>query len=210
MEKCGLCQVNEANKKGTHVIPYFLLKSMLLSAGSKRAEGKEFTFQISSHDTDFHVGRGVSAAEIDDLVGKGQDADELAAKTDPHIVDNVWCFKCERLFSGIEEYYSKRAQFVESEELLENTCESSLAFLFWSSVFWRISITGYGDSNFLKQGDLEYLRGFLIRWLPIISKRDSGSISRLEMWVKESPMKYSLFVCPSEDTVGIVGVESNL
>ena len=58
-------------------------------------------------------------------------------------MDNVFCPKCEKLFSKYENKYSATYQLHLDEDLVENTkVTGAAAALFWYGVIWRISVTG--------------------------------------------------------------------
>lgn len=205
---CALCRERPANKSGAHVIPYFLIKSMLLPEGKKRGDAKEFSFEIGELNTDFFVGRNVFGEDLERLVGRFIDPDELKLKKDPYTVDNIWCQDCENLFGHLEDYYSRHLTFEGNKEgPVFNKCAASVATLFWCSIVWRIGITNFGGSQIIKAEDIEALRELIFTQRGEIENLNGRNFTSLLDAVMESGYCHQLLVCPTEEDISAVVVD---
>jgi hypothetical protein len=143
--KCLLCKENEADKKGSHIIPHFLLET-LINYDGRKGRDKEIVFSFNNLESSVYFGRSVSPEMIDALKGCALDEDELKANRDPHVIDYLFCSDCERKLSVIEAEYAERHN--KGADVHPN-----ISFLFWLSVLWRMSITG--DYNISLDADIE-------------------------------------------------------
>lgn len=64
---CKLCKRQEASKKGSHIIPSFLVASLVNYDLSKKRD-KEVSFRIDSLGTNFFVGRAVPPDKLEEAV----------------------------------------------------------------------------------------------------------------------------------------------
>lgn len=193
--------------EGAHVVPYFLISSMLNPEGKKRRDQKEFGFEIGELDTDYFVGRNVFGDDLERLVGQNVTPDELVEKKDPHTVDNEWCTDCEDWFGAIESHYSNNCQFDSEEGKVSNKSDSHLATLFWCSVMWRIGVTGYAGTPILKSEDLEGLRKLLNVTLPLVRTLDSDNLKKIKEEVEVSIYCHQLLISPEESDIALVVID---
>ena len=157
MNDCKLCLSQVADETGSHLIPHFLLKRVVNVEG-KTGRDQEMGFSLETTTSSSNFGRSVSIEKLHELYGENIDEEDLKNNIDPHVVDNYFCKDCEKRFATIESNYSN---FVNNPEI---KCKGNYALLFWSSIFWRMSVSKrYGQ--FFRADQEEKLRGFLDKYL---------------------------------------------
>lgn len=130
-------------------------------------------------------GRSVSPEKLSGLYGELSDED-IENNIDPHVVDNYFCKDCEKRLATIESTYSKVVSNPNTE------CNGAPALLFWTSIFWRMSISKkYGQ--FLREEQEEKLRSFLNKYL----SKDISEIPDFfnENQIKEYNISYKILRC---------------
>jgi len=130
MNKCKLCEHNEANQTGSHIIPHFLIKSMVNEGGSKKRD-KEVSFGINSIDADVFFGRSVTIDKIEETMGKPLTDDEIEGQSNHFTIDNMLCDSCEKKLAIVESYYSLNSE--------NGKVDAKVSTIFWYSILWRIS-----------------------------------------------------------------------
>lgn len=144
MKKCALCLSRNADKKGSHYVPHFLISSVFSSNGSKERD-KEISFRLGSKHVDMFVGRSVLPEEVEDVLGRELTDDELESNTHHHTRDFFICTPCENRFSVLESYYSiAEKKQVRKDDYAINPINGGISMLFWISVIWRWSVIGDG------------------------------------------------------------------
>ncbi len=97
MPLCVLCQKREADKTGSHIVPAFMLVSLI----GKR--NKEIGFQISSKGyVNKYIGREVSAETISELLDRELTDEDIESNENLFTVDNLLCTECENRLGVIE------------------------------------------------------------------------------------------------------------
>ena len=136
MQNCLLCQDNEADKTGSHIIPSFLMKR--INGGGERDH--EVGFEIRGGLANVYFGRDIYEEERKSLTDNG---DKLDSRENLDIRDHVFCKGCERYFSVLESRYAQslNLNYTEGKLTTNNKLSSSEALLFWFSIVWRVSIT---------------------------------------------------------------------
>ena len=174
MSKCLLCRVREANKKGSHIIPSFLMKRINSMDGCDERD-HEVGFAIGPGTVDSYFGREVYEDKRRELTNVES---RIEDRTNLDTMDNVFCPECETLFSKYESKYSRIYNLPFENNLIENTiaCGSEAA-IFWYSVIWRISATEHSKVR-LKPEFEEKLRQIVL----------SGKIGNSDIY-------YSLHYC---------------
>lgn len=133
----------KANKKGSHVIPHFLIKSMVNDNQNEKERDKEVSFKMESNFSGLYFGRGVLPDKIQEILRRDLTEEEVETIENHYVVDYFLCEQCEKRLSVIEAYYSEKSKsFTEKGKLRTNKVESHVALLFWYSILWRISVTG--------------------------------------------------------------------
>lgn len=163
MSKCKLCLVNDADKKGSHIVPAFVLKTLF-------ERNKEFVVSIGSESVDNNVGRDLTPEKIQEYMGRDLTDEEIAENQIPFIEDYILCTNCENRLGHLESIYASTIH----QKISNNECEideeltekdnSGLIALFWYSVIWRYSINGSNPFK-LKNKDLKKLRNYVNRHL---------------------------------------------
>lgn len=142
MEKCLLCKTNDADRKGSHIVPHFLIQSMYNADGEKGRD-KEVSMEIGAFSIGLYFGRSVSVDKINSVLGRELKDEEIEGQSNPFVLDFIFCNKCENRLGKIESIYSKESQKLQhlDSNFYLNGCTSLTATLFWTSVFWRIAVT---------------------------------------------------------------------
>ncbi len=190
MTKCLLCKDKEANKKGSHIVPHFLLKR-IENVDGKLGRDYELGFYIEEFDTKSYFGRNVQKEKLDEIYGELSD-EEIENNRHPLIVDYFFCTDCENRLSVIESEYAKTLNKV-GEDNYESGVSSEIGLLFWMSVIWRMSINKK-SGVLLTKGENEILRRILNRSL----KNSIDKIDILQMQESKDLKKiaYKLIRCP--------------
>lgn len=161
MEKCCLCKENQADKKGSHIVPHFLLKR-IENVDGKKGRDYELGFVIDGFNTSSHFGRNVQLEKLENIYGELSE-EELDRNSHPLIVDYIFCTKCENRLSKIESEYAKSIGKYQNKEY-SSGIPAEIGFLFWASVLWRISINKKNGVE-LTKNESELLRRILDRCL---------------------------------------------
>jgi hypothetical protein len=158
--KCKLCCETQADFKGSHIIPHFLVKTMVNDEGFTSRD-KEVSFALDGSFVNQYFGRAVSSDTIKKVLGRDLKEEELKKNINQYTEDYLLCTRCEKRFSYIEDYYSKNGMsFKEYETVIRNNADPLLSCLFWATVVWRIGVTEkYGLE--LKDKDIRKLRSIL-------------------------------------------------
>ncbi|MRX63582.1 hypothetical protein [Maribacter luteus] len=167
MKNCQLCKINVADKKGSHIVPHFLLKRILNDLGEKGRD-KEVAFILKKDVTTSHFGRAVQPEKLKEIYGEVTE-DLIENNTDDAIVDNYFCTNCEKRFGTIESEYAKTlTQSTSTKSNYISEKRPFLCFLFWASIIWRLSIQE--ESGFkLKQKEENKLGRILNKYLKLES-----------------------------------------
>lgn len=155
MSICKLCQQNEADKKGSHIIPFFLLREVENIDG-KKERNYEIGFSLGGSDVKSHFGSSILPERLEETFGEIQDED-IETNKHPMIVDHLLCTSCEKRFSVLESIYSK--YLADNNE--EVAIDSNISYLFWISVFWRLGVIDNNEVH-LPEDLLEKYRNLLI------------------------------------------------
>lgn len=163
--ECKICCLKEADKKGSHIIPHFLLKRVDNADNSKERD-KELGFVLSEYNPKSYFGRAVLPEKIEEV--HGEITDELISQNHiPLIEDNIFCSDCEKKLGVLESEYAKtigKSSAINAN--YSSGVDSFLGFLFWSSVIWRLSISK--NSGFsLHHNDEKRLQRILSKYLNI-------------------------------------------
>jgi len=170
---CRLCGKEQANKKGSHIVPHFLLKRVINVEG-KTQRDYELGFRIDKRGMSSHFGRSVHSEKLEETFGEISDED-IANNQQQLVVDNHYCSGCEERFALIESAYSKTLNRIETE-VYESGVSTILGLLFWGSVVWRMSNHGKSGVK-LKHEQEELLRSILDKYLP---KEDINELSSVD------------------------------
>lgn len=179
MGKCLICNQNDANQTGSHIVPHFLVKRIFNLEGETKRD-KELGFTIDKNDSKMFFGRAVLPEKLEDIYGP-VDEQLLEQNNIDGIVDNFFCDICEKKLAIIESEYSKSLKIIPPPNIsYQSNKIPFLGFLFWISVIWRISIMP--NSGFkLKDKDEKKLQRILNKYL-------SKDINQVELDINDSDL----------------------
>lgn len=143
--KCLLCKHEQANKKGSHVVPSFLMKRINSHGGCLQRD-HEVGFEIRSSEVKTYFGRSIYRDVREEYT---DDQSMMESRFNPDMLDHVFCSGCESLFSKLESSYANSIDLKnEPDSLIINNKASGFdAMLFWCSILWRCSVTHhFGNS----------------------------------------------------------------
>lgn len=143
--KCLLCKHEHANKKGSHIVPSFLMKRINSHDGCLQRD-HEVGFEIRSSEVKTYFGRSIYRDVREEYT---DDQSMMESRFNPDMLDYVFCSGCESLFSKLESSYAKSIDLKNNPDaLIINDKASGLeAILFWCSILWRCSVTRhFGNS----------------------------------------------------------------
>lgn len=190
MENCLLCKKNKADKKGSHIVPHFLLKRIENIEGE---DGRDYEigFSIGEFNTETNFGRSIQPEKLNEVFGELSD-DEIETNKHPLIVDYFFCSSCETRFSKTESEYSTTLNKYSDTEY-DSGIPAELGLLFWASILWRMSINKKSGVR-LTKNENEVLREILDTYLADeISTIDIESMRTSKDFEK---LNYKLFRCP--------------
>lgn len=180
MNKCKLCLLNDADDKGSHVVPHFLLKR-IFNVSNAKGRDQEISFKITDSDVETYFGRSVQPEKLEEVFGP-LTVEELESKAMADlVVDHEWCKACEKKFATLESFYSKTLT-VAKESTYLSTDDPLGALMFWLSILWRSSVTGKTNlrlsskderkiRNLLNEYELgKPYKEFIKKWLPVLSQ----------------------------------------
>lgn len=137
--RCALCRLSEANEVGSHLAPN-LLTAPAFSFDGKPKRDREIVDSFFINDCErnaTYYGREVSPVKITTDLGHEMTEEEVDKNLNVLCFDHIFCKDCEKRFSIIESAY---ADFY----LKDKQIHPRVAYLFWLSVFWRMSIGNMG------------------------------------------------------------------
>lgn len=191
MENCKLCREKLAEKKGSHIVPHFLLRRIENIEG-KTGRDYELGFYIEEFDTKSYFGRALQPDKLEDIYGALSD-EEIEKNKHPLVVDNFFCADCEYRFSLIESEYSKTLNTIGNGNF-KSGVSSEIGLLFWLSVFWRISINKRSGVE-LTSGENEISRRILKRELT--QSICSIDIKKMQTYKDLNRITYKVIRCPN-------------
>lgn len=130
---CPICGKLHPNKTGMHLVPLFLIKHLF--PRFKELAIEENNAMAYSYG---YVGRDL-ASHINDIRGyelTEEEAELEQLMPNPLTRDYLWCSDCEKRITAIENIMLS----VHKKQLHNEEYESKAPYLFWLSVFWRMSI----------------------------------------------------------------------
>lgn len=150
-QKCKLCNTNDANQTGSHILTAWLVASVFTKAEKKR--DNEIMFEIAPFDSKLpFIGRNVSPDTIEEQLGRALTDEEIKNQENILVRDNLLCTNCEKRFQVIEDEYLNKVH--KEIEKLENdnittipSNHSNLIRLFFLSQVWRTSAIGNLNFN---------------------------------------------------------------
>lgn len=174
---CKLCKTNSADKTNSHLIPFFLLKSMVTPSETKRTE-KEISFDLSKPGfVNYFLGRELLPEKIQEVLGRDKTEKEIKTNNNFFSVDYTFCSSCEDKFTRIESLFSsnifpslkKLSVGNLKDPLILNETNSLITKLFCYSVIWRLAVTNYREYK-IPEATLEKLDKILNLCLSTVEK----------------------------------------
>lgn len=144
---CALCRQAEADKKNTHYLTDGIIKNCLnQDGGGKSKTGLYFDVSSNKLFTEFNFQRETSVGRIEEVLGRTSTKEENErAKQNAFSVDNVFCTKCEDIFTKIEDKFINEYRHKFRDADLTNITELSFddtttIRLFFLLQIWRTAI----------------------------------------------------------------------
>jgi hypothetical protein len=190
MAKCKLCLDKEADFKGSHIVPHFLLKRIFNIEG-KKGRDYELEFVIDGINTQAYYGRKVPREKLDSLFDEVKEGVTEENK-DPHVEDYIFCTSCEKRLGAIESEYAKTLD-KHSNTTYNSGIKSELGLLFWASVLWRMSVNKKNGVSQTK-GEDETLRRILNRCIK--ENIEDIDIENMRSSKDLRKISYKLLRCP--------------
>jgi hypothetical protein len=139
MPICALCRKREADKKGSHLVPHFLMKRVD-NADNKIGRDQELGFELGMGKVKGYFGRNVQPDKLEGVFGELSDKDIACARSSM-IVDDLLCGTCETRLAKLEGAYSGSMNNKGTGNY-QSFADGLLATLFWISIYWRMSASG--------------------------------------------------------------------
>lgn len=169
--KCQLCKNSDADKTNTHYLSDNIIRLALNENGSNIRE-KGFYFNVSNDDkfVEFNFQRNTSITKIENHIKREITDFDIEKSTDqtPFSVDYIFCSKCEKIFTEIENNFNNqilvkfRNSNLDNLEYLEfsNEAEQKTLRLYFYLQIWRSAICD--DNINLDEETQETLRDFIL------------------------------------------------
>ncbi len=138
MPVCALCHQREADKTGSHLVPFFLMRTVDNVDGRKE-RNMELGFELGKGHVISYFGGGVLPERLEPVLGEISEED-IAHSRSSMIVDHLLCSQCESRLGKLESFYSGTLA-KKGEGAYQTTTDGFHAFLFWISIFWRLSVS---------------------------------------------------------------------
>ena len=143
--KCLLCKHEQANKKGSHIVPSFLMKRINSHDGCLQRD-HEVGFEIRSSEVKTYFGRSIYRDVREEYT---DDQSMMESRINPDMLDHIFCSGCESLVSKLESSYANSIDLKNEPDslIINNKASGFEAMLFWCSILWRCSVTHhFGNS----------------------------------------------------------------
>lgn len=194
---CLLCRQRNDFRKGSHLAPNTLIQQFFSIDGSS-TRGKEIAKEHIAAELKERKfwGSAVQPEEIDETFGEViPDSEKIEIKPNPLTRDDVFCDFCEKRFGYIEGAYG---EYLHGRK---KTVNPVISYLFWVSVFWRLSIADMCVR--LSEADEEQMRLILDRNLPDTPK----GLTDLKSNDSLRGFKYCLYHCDDikGEVTGLIG-----
>lgn len=136
-QPCILCGQRPATKTNSHIIPSFLIAKVCSYDGQGKRD-QEVMFTMSSYEDKVYTGQ-IPSTKYEELFDTDRLTDERIErelKDNTASKDYIFCPECEKNLSVYLE--SPYASFQRGAKRIDGT----VAFYFWLSIVWRMSISG--------------------------------------------------------------------
>jgi len=163
MVKFALCLQRGADKKGSLLVPHFLMKTIDNGDG-KAGRDLELGFELGKGHVKSYFGGTVLPERLEPVFGEVSDED-IASSRSSMIVDYLLCSHCENRLGKLESGYSASLKNFSEQEYLTNE-DSFYSLIFWASIFWRLSVSESKQYE-LSEQDQEKLRAIIDEGLDV-------------------------------------------
>lgn len=213
---CQLCKNRAPDKKNAHIIPFFLIKS-IVNPGETKRTGKEISFNLTKHGmVDLFVSR-INQEEVDDLLGRELTEEELENGKNHYTQDDFICINCEDKFGRIESIFSSKI-FQKIKEFTPNNLsdislelnetESLLTQLFIYSIIWRLGASKF-NGYILNETIIEKLAVILNTCLKLDEKEIAPHVLNHKNLFEKHKIAISYFERTEEIETRFVHIENN-
>jgi hypothetical protein len=151
MPICALCNQNEADKTGSHLVPFFLMRTVD-NVDNKKERGMELGFELGKGYVKSYFGESVLPERLEPVLGRIKDED-INASQSSMIVDHLLCTSCETRLGKLESFYAATMNTT-SKALYKSSNDCFRALLFWISIFWRLSISENKNYHLIDSDEL--------------------------------------------------------
>lgn len=135
-QDCLICKDRKATKKNSHLIPSFMVAKVCSYDGSGKRDSEVMFTMKPFEETVYAV--GIPDTKIEELFDQDKLTDERIneeLRNNTASKDYIFCPTCEANLSiYLESPYAERL-------LTERVVNSDLAYFFWVSIVWRMSIS---------------------------------------------------------------------
>jgi len=190
MSKCALCLQREADKKGSHLVPHFLMKTVD-NVDGKVGRDLELGFELGKGHVKSYFGGAVLPERLEPVFGEVSDED-IANSRSSMIVDHLLCTHCESRLGKLESGYSSSLKNSSEQEYQSNE-DSFHSLIFWASIFWRLSVSESKQYE-LSEQDEEKLRVIIDEGLDVKHGDIVEYIGQTKNSINE--IGYKLLRCP--------------
>jgi hypothetical protein len=151
MSQCLVCNIMEADKSGSHVIPHFILESMQNEPGVNGRD-KGITFKLGETSSDLRFGRALSPEKFESLLGRAPSETEIenSVREQYHVEDHIFCTSCETKLSYLESLYKSEVDKSIQEGRKLTADQFKIAQFFWLMVILRCSVVPNTDFSLEK------------------------------------------------------------
>ena len=150
---CSLCKSREADKKGSHIIPAFMVSSAFNLNGTGDRDKELFVTMSGQSFTKSFFGRSLNPEAIEKFKGRALTDEEIEGNKNPIVKDFIFCSHCEKRLSVIEGFFSEEIykRLMDGKLPLAASKNSYkvasvdnpnalLCILFLISIVWRVSM----------------------------------------------------------------------
>jgi hypothetical protein len=136
MATCTLCHQRDADKTGSHLVPFFLMRTVD-NVDGRKDRNLELGFELGRGHVTGYFGGGVLPERLEPVFGELSEED-IEKSRSSMIVDRFLCSHCETRLGKLESFYSETLS-KNGNDTYQSTEDGFHAFLFWISIFWRLA-----------------------------------------------------------------------
>ncbi|MDW7694012.1 hypothetical protein R9C00_04580 [Flammeovirgaceae bacterium SG7u.111] len=159
MNKCRLCNNNDADFEGSHLISDFILRSMLVDGNINKRSDKIISNRIDTLGTDLFLGREIDEEKVKKILDRDLTEDDRKNNINHYTINNLMCTICEKRLSYLEtifkiDIYDKLSALEVNIKSTSLDSKMTCIFkLFWLSIIWRCSVANFGTFSIDKKSE---------------------------------------------------------